>query len=97
MHSPEVDLIPPPLQLQARVSVDKANRHCLSSRNLITLGVFKYAVLTFMSVSKFPKTVGAERFPNGSTYVGWWSADADGVYLSDGFGTQYTAASDGGL
>ena len=48
------------------------------------------------TVSKFPKTVGAERFPNGSTYVGWWSADADGVYLSDGFGTQYTAAVDGG-
>lgn len=38
----------------------------------------------------------AERFPNGTTYVGWWSADADGVYLSDGFGAQYTAASDGG-
>lgn len=49
-----------------------------------------------MFAQKSPKTVGAERFPNGSRYIGWWAMDTDGVYLSDGFGTQYTAASDGG-
>ena len=42
-----------------------------------------------------PPMKDREVFGNGTSYEGWWRW-VDGAYLSDGFGRQVTAASDGG-